>query len=164
MLAYPSAAEPRLVVPLAGDHSQRVVAHCAEVVDHVVSAVDVDKSLVEGNVEHGQLVVVAEHALQERLVAEGQLGEVVVGAVDEEQLRAVVNGQRRQVVVGAYQVEQCSAVAHRETLHVVVGADERAESGEAADNHVGDFIVVDIEVLQVLKQFRCRSMPAVIWK
>ena len=38
----------------------------AEVGDHVVAAVDVGQSLVEADVKHGELVVVAEQALEER--------------------------------------------------------------------------------------------------
>ena len=90
-----------LVVPLAGNHTERVVTDGAEVGNHVVAAVDVRQCRVKRYIEQGQLVVVAKQTLQEGLVCQSKLGKIVVGAVYEEHLRAVGDGERSQIVVGA---------------------------------------------------------------
>ena len=77
-----------LVVPLAGNHAEVVTCDGAEVSDRVVTAVNIDESLIERHIEHGQLVVVAEKTLQEGLVGEIKRGEVVVGAIDILDVRA----------------------------------------------------------------------------
>ena len=58
------------VVPLAGNHPEVGAGDCSEVGNHVVAAVDVGKSLIEADVEHGELVVVAEESLQEGLISQ----------------------------------------------------------------------------------------------
>ena len=57
-------------VPLASHHAKVVAGDCAEVGNLVETAVDVGKSLVERYIKHGQLVVVADDALEECLIGQ----------------------------------------------------------------------------------------------
>lgn len=69
-------------VPLASDHAQVRASHSTHIGDVVVTAVDVDESLVKRDIECVELVVVAKQTLQECLVREVKSGEVVVKAVN----------------------------------------------------------------------------------
>lgn len=117
----------RLVIPVASDLMEVGASLGAHVGDDVEAAVDVGEVLVEGYIKHCQLVVVAQQALEECLVAQGEGGKVVVAAVNEEELRALLNCKAGEVVVRANEVDQVLAVTHCEALHIVVGANEGAQ-------------------------------------
>lgn len=84
----------------------------AEVGEEVVAAVYVGKSLVETNVDHVELVVVADQTLEEVLVAQVKTGEVVVGAVYVSKVGAILHAESGEIVVRTDEVDKVVAVAN----------------------------------------------------
>lgn len=119
-----------LIIPLASNHSQIIVTHCAEVGNHVVTAVDVSERGVERYIKNVELVVVAEKTLEESLIGKSEGCQVIVGAIHKCQIGATLNAKSGQVIVGAYEVKQIVAVADTESIHPVVAADERCKIGQ----------------------------------
>ena len=96
-----------------------------------------------------ELIVVAEQTLEEGLIRQGEVGQVVVRAVDKGEVVAAFDAEGGEVVVGANEIQESVTVANAETLHVVTAAHEGRERRQPGNDHGRDFVVVDVEVLEV---------------
>ena len=75
---YPCWFADSLIVPFTGNHAQIGTSLSVKIHDLVVAAVEISKCLVEGNIKRCKLIVVADYALEECLIAEVEVGQIVV--------------------------------------------------------------------------------------